>query len=128
MERAIVFLVDTNILIYYLEGRQEAVDFLSRNRGSLAISSIAWMEVLSYPFTPEEESIVRSFLNEFSLIDITMPVMELAVSVRKQKKIKLPDAIIAASSMHHSMTLVTRNTKDFKGLSVQVDDPFTAAP
>jgi len=126
MERAIVFLVDTNILIYYLEGRQEAVDFLRRNRGNLAVSAIAWMEVLSYPFTPEQETVVRAFLNEFSLIEITMPVMELAVSLRKQKKMKLPDAVIAATSIYHNMTLVTRNTKDFKGLSVQTDDPFIA--
>lgn len=30
--------------------------------------------------------------------------------------------------IYYLFTLVTRNTKDFKGLSVQVVDPFTTAP
>lgn len=119
-----MFLVDTNIIIYYLEGSKEAVDFLSAKRAALAISSITWMEVLSYSFTPQQEVVVRQFLNEFRLLEISKPVMEQAVNLRRQKSIKLPDAIIAASSIYYEMPLVTRNTKDFRQVPIQLIDPF----
>ncbi len=52
--------------------------------------------------------------------------MELSVEIRRKKKMKLPDAIIAASAVHHGLILVTRNIKDFKGTAVKTHDPFLA--
>ncbi len=46
MGRAIVYLIDTNIIIYFLEGEQSVVSFLRTQRGKLAISAITWMETL----------------------------------------------------------------------------------
>lgn len=122
-----MYLIDTNIIIYYLEGEQTAVSFLRTNRGKLAISSITWMETLSYPFSADEEQVVRAFLQEFRLIEISSPVMELSVEIRRKKKMKLPDAIIAASAVHHDLILVTRNIKDFKGTAVKTLDLFLAS-
>ena len=122
-----MYLVDTNIIIYYLEGERAAVSFLSEIRGKMAISCITWMETLSYPFSKDEEQIVRTFLQEFRLIEIAVPVMELSVGLRRNKKIKLPDAIIAASAIHNELILVTRNTKDFKGTATKTIDPFAMA-
>lgn len=120
-----MYLIDTNIVIYYLEGEQAAVSFFRTHRGQLAISSITWMETLSYPFSADEELVVRSFLKEFRLIEVIYPVMELTVGIRRKKKIKLPDAIIASSAIHNDLTLVTRNIKDFKGIEVKILDPFS---
>ena len=125
MGRAIVYLIDTNIIIYYLEGEQAAVSFFCTHRGQLALSSITWMETLSYPFSVDEEQVVRSFLKEFRLIEVISPVMELTVETRRKKKMKLPDAIIAASAIHNDLILVTRNIKDFKGIEVKILDPFS---
>ena len=122
-----MYLIDTNIIIYYLEGEQAAISFLHTHRGKLAISSITWMETVSYPFTADEEQVVRTFLQEFRLIEISSPVMELSVEIRRKKKMKLPDAIIAASAVHHDLILVTRNIKDFKGTTVKTIDPFVAS-
>ena len=127
MGRAIVYLIDTNIIIYYLEGEQAVVSFLHTHRGKLSISPITWMETLSYSFSADEEQIVRAFLQEFRLIEFSSPVMELSVEIRRMKKMKLPDAIIAASAVHHDLTLVTRNIKDFKGTAVKTLDPFAAS-
>lgn len=127
MGRTIVYLIDTNIIIYYLQGEQAVVSFLRTHRGKLAISSITWMETLSYTFDAEEERVVRAFLQEFMLIEISSPVMELSVEIRRMKKMKLPDAIIAASAVHHDLILVTRNIKDFKGTAVKKLDPFLAS-
>lgn len=122
-----MYLIDTNIIIYYLEGEQAAISFLRTHRGKLAISSITWMETLSYPFTADEEQVVRKFLQEFRLVDVSFSVMELSVELRRKKKMKLPDAVIAASAVHHDLILVTRNHKDFKGTAVKALNPFLAA-
>lgn len=127
MGRSVVYLIDTNIIIYYLEGEQAAVSFLRTHRGELAISSVTWMETLSYPLSADEEQVVLAFLHEFRLIEISSPVMELSVKVRRMKKMKLPDAIIAASAVHHDLILVTRNIKDFKGTAVKTLDPFVSS-
>lgn len=119
-----MYLIDTNIIIHYLEGEHAVVSFLRGNRGELAISSITWMETLSYPFNPDEELLVRAFLREFKMIEISPQVMELSVEIRRMKKMKLPDAIIAASAIHHNLILVSRNIKDFKGVSVKTCDPL----
>ena len=119
-----MYLIDTNIIIYYLEGEQAVVSFLRTHRGKLAISSITWMETLSYPFSANEEQVVRVFLQELRLIEISSPVMELSIEIRRTKKMKLPDAIIAASAIHHDLTLVTRNIKDFKGTAIKTLNPF----
>ena len=125
MGRPLVYLIDTNIIIYYLEGEQAAVSFLRTHRGQLALSSITWMETLSYPFSADEELLVRVFLQEFRLIEVSSPVMELTIETRRKKKIKLPDAIIAASAIHNDLILVTRNIKDFKGIEMKILDPFS---
>jgi len=85
------------------------------------------METLSYPFSADEEHVVRAFLQEFRLIEISSPVMELSVEIRRMKKMKLPDAIIAASAIHNDLILVTRNIKDFKGTTIKTLDPFLAS-
>jgi len=119
-----VYLIDTNILIYYLEGEHVAVSLLRTHRDKLAISSITWMETLSFHFSADQEQVVRAFLQEFRLVEISSPVMELSVKIRRKKKIKLPDAIIAASAIHHDLILVTRNIKDFEGTTAKILDPF----
>jgi toxin FitB len=124
MGRKIVYLIDTNIIICYLEGEQSIISFLCANRGKLAISSITWMETLSYLFSVDEEQVVRVFLQEFRMIEFSSPVMELSVIIRRMKKMKLPDAIIAASAVHHNLILVTRNVKDFKGTAAKTFNPF----
>ena len=121
-----MYLIDTNIIIYYLEGEQAAVSFLQANRGKLYISSITWMETLSYQFSPDEEQLVRAFLQEFRQVEISFPVMELSVEIRRMKRLKLPDAIIASSAIQNDLTLVTRNIKDFKGIALKTLDPFLA--
>lgn len=34
------------------------------------------------------------------------------------------DGLLAATALQHDLTLVTRNTKDFKGLNLQLVDPW----
>jgi predicted nucleic acid-binding protein len=102
---------DTNILIDYLNGIEAAAIELDRYADK-AISLITWMEVM-VGATPDTEEILRGFLSGFVNLPIDEAVGHVAVALRKQHKIKLPDAIVWASAQVHKRILVTRNTKDF---------------
>ena len=63
--------------------------------------------------TPETEDILRGFLSGFIKLPIEEQVSNIAVTLRKEHKIKLPDAIVWATAQANKRLLVTRNTKDF---------------
>jgi predicted nucleic acid-binding protein len=104
-------LFDTNILIDFLNGVPEARRELALY-SEKAISVITWMEVLvGAPETLEVPT--RAFLEAFTIVPLKDDVAERAVTLRREQRMKLPDAVIWASAEVHSMLLVTRSTKDF---------------
>ena len=117
-------LVDTNILVDYLQGSDQARSELARYRKPL-ISRITWMEVLVgvAPGT-EEEAVVRSFLNGFGVVELSETVAAAAVRLRRELRLRLPDAIILASARQEECILVTRNTKDFSADWPEVRVPY----
>ena len=103
--------LDTNILIDVLKGEPSALAWLERQQRP-AISLITWMEVL-VGCQPDEAPVVQRWLESFDRIAIDPRVAEAAVSLRREHALKLPDAIILASSQCSGLVLATRNTKDF---------------
>ena len=118
------FLVDTNIIIYHFNGDQVATDWLLCRQGSLAISVITKIEVLSYPFEPEEEVLVLEFLKQFDLHYVTDEIIEATIQLRRKRKIKTPDAVIAATALVQGLHVCTRNICDFKNIGVNYINPF----
>ncbi len=118
------YLIDSNIFIYHLNQNQIATDFLLNNVSVSAISRITFIEVLSFNFSPKEEDIVRDYLNNFMIIDTDEEISLQAVKNRNIKKIKLPDNIISATAQLNDLILVTRNTKDFKFINIDILNPF----
>ena len=104
-------MLDTNILIDYLNGRPAAQQELARYTHP-AISVITWMEVMT-GITPQTEQGTRTFLSGFDLLGIDAATAEQAVSLRRTHRIKLPDAIVWATARVHQSLLVTRNSRDF---------------
>ncbi len=117
-------LLDTNILIDYLGGIAAAREELVRHEDP-SISAITWMEVMAGAAGQEEAGRLRSFLNEFRLVPIDEAVSEIAVVIRRDRRIRLPDAIIWASARHIGGLLVTRNTKDFPAGEPGVRVPYS---
>jgi predicted nucleic acid-binding protein len=81
------------------------------------ISFITYIEVLGYKNVQQSTA---DFINLASVIEIDKSIIDNCVALRKQKNIKLPDAIIAATALVNNLTIISRNTKDFqniKGLS-----------
>jgi predicted nucleic acid-binding protein len=117
-------LFDSNILIDYLRGVKEAAKEIERFKEKY-ISIISYMEVLVG--APQEDitllESIKAFLNSFTLVNVTLPIVDLTVIARKTYRLKLPDAIILASAHSLSALLVTRNSKDFPH-----DDPSVRIP
>lgn len=116
-------LFDTNILIDYLSGREEAKAEIERYRERL-ISTVTWMELLAGARTEEEEDVIELFLRDFSTVDITRRIARVAVETRRTRRLRLPDAVIWATADAESALLVTRNTKDFPATEPGVRVPY----
>ena len=105
------FLLDTNIIIGLLDGQHEARDALTRDHivpAETAISQITRMEVLAHPaMTTATELIARAFMNKLLVLMLDDAVEADAIRIRRQSRLKLPDAIIAATSRVHGLKLVT---------------------
>lgn len=118
MVRAVL---DTCILIDHLNGIEMARDEIARH-DSPAISVVTWMEVM-VGARGQHEQPTRTFLARFKHLPIDGPVAELAVDIRRRTRIRLPDAIIAATARVNRALLVTRNMRDF-----DPDDPGVRIP
>ena len=116
-------LFDTNILIDYLNGVPAAGKELELYEARSA-SIVTWMEVMCGGDAALDAA-TRSFLNRFTIIPIDSAIAERAVTLRRQQsRLKLPDAIILATSMESGLMLVTRNTKDFTKALPGVRHPY----
>lgn len=115
-------LFDTNILIDFLSGVAKARTVLERHPDR-AISIITWMEVMAGTSANEERE-ARALLLTFRIAPITQEVAEKAHILRRERRIKLPDAIIQALAQLDRRTLFTRNTRDFPENQPGVQIPY----
>lgn len=106
------YLLDSVILIDHFNGRPEATRFLLENHESAAISVITRAEVLT-GFDPVGEVQAKAFLNFFPTHVLTEEDADMAASLRREHRWKLPDALQAAVAINRQLTLATRNSKDF---------------
>jgi predicted nucleic acid-binding protein len=120
---AVKAVFDTNILIDYLAGKTGAEKEFDRYTHRL-ISAITWMEVLAGARDDEEADVIDLFLRDFRVIEVSRSIGRTAVEIRREKRIRLPDAIIWASARQESALLVTRNTKAFPQKDPEVRVPY----
>ena len=104
---------DTNILIDYLNGIEAAKAELDRYRNR-QISVISYIEVMVGAKNTSEENAIRGFLGTFEILELSAEIAKEAISIRKQYRLKIPDAIVYASARTQGCMLVSRNTKDLK--------------
>jgi predicted nucleic acid-binding protein len=100
--------LDTNIVVSLLGGHLAQ----PLAAGAYAVSVITEMELLSYPtLQPAEEAAVRQFLANVSVVEMGPPVRTLAVGLRRAHKLKLPDAVVAATALHIGCDLLTNDER-----------------
>lgn len=125
------FLLDTNIVLGFLNGHEAIVKFFNLNllNKTLKVSQITRMELLGFPnITPDEESKLKSFLSLVDILPITDLVCDESINVRRSSRLKLPDAMIVASALIYNHVLVTCDThvascklNEFKAINPLVD-------
>jgi predicted nucleic acid-binding protein len=124
------FLLDTNTVIYLSNGSlpEKALDFLRVEvKNGVSLSVISEIELLGWNAPTENEALItESFVLGSSIIQLTRSVVLKTIEIKKKRKMKLPDAVIAATALVHDLTLISRNDSDFKKIEhLKYLNPFT---
>ena len=107
------YLIDTNILIDAQMGRlsKKGLDFLAKViNENFIISFITLIEYLGYKNISKSS---EEFILLAEVIEIDKIIIQNCINLRKNYRIKLPDAIIAATALARNLILMTNNEKDF---------------
>ena len=120
-------LLDTNIVIYACKPDGTWLSAWTRHPEA-ACASATRIEALGFTgISAEDDEAIRGFLGEVLSYPLDDEVIQSAVRLRQQKRMKLGDAIIAATALEYSVPLVTRNAGDFQHIpGLQVINPFQA--
>lgn len=123
------FLVDTNIIIYYLDNKIpekeiEKIENIFRN--SFNISTITKIELLGWHKIDENDKIkLESFLNNANVFYLDYEIEQKSIEIKQKNNIATPDSIIGATSLINNFTIVTRNVKDFEKIEgLKIYKPF----
>jgi len=123
------YLIDTNVASDYFSASlpKGSLNFLDSVMDAVPnLSVISQIELLCWKTDKHTEQGIQAFLNDSNIFDITPEVIRLCVAIRKSRKIKTPDAIIAATALAHNFILITGNTKDFSNIKgLKILDPKT---
>lgn len=104
----LLILLDTNVVLYLLGGR--LVNPLPS--GQYLVSVITEIELLSYPsISLDEEVQIRDFLTKITVVGIESNIKKLAIALRKQYRLRIPDTIIAATAQSLNATLFTNDVR-----------------
>ncbi len=108
------YLIDTNVIIDFSVNRipKAGSALLSKCFDEdPRISIVTKIELLGFPFvTP----VVTDLVKASTVIGLTDEIVAETILIRKQHKIKLPDAIIVATFLVSGLVLLSRNSSDFK--------------
>ena len=70
------------------------------------------------------ETIIKEFIEDANVLPLSKEVIAECVQIRRSKKIKTPDAIIAATAIVHDFTLLTSDA-DFNRIpNLRILNPF----
>lgn len=113
-------LIDSDVLIDFLRGLDPAVKYLDKV-GAAAVSAITVAEVYSGARNPNEESAIEGFLKSVTVLPVNLDVARLGGRLRKRflpsHNVEIADALIAATSLLHDLTLVTLNRRHYPMIS-----------
>ncbi|NKI90406.1 hypothetical protein HBN54_003010 [Hymenobacter sp. 1B] len=84
---------------------------------TVAISVITRIELLTKTEPASEYATMQAFVQSVTVLPLYESTIQHTIRLRQQHRVKLPDAIIAATALAHGLTLITRNVSDFRALA-----------
>jgi len=111
------YFLDTNAIVQLLSGNQSLLTTLA-GAAYVATSVICELEFLSFPgLSAEDRALFGQFIASVEVVDLCsadLALREQVLAFRSDRKLRLPDAVIAASSTVHECTLLTADTQVLK--------------
>lgn len=122
-----LLLIDSAPIIYFLEDHPKLASrfkpiFAAHAAGELrfAISTITIAEVLTGPLQNRDEALARRYravLQSWQVVDLDADIAESAARLRASLRLKLPDAIQAASALAINADAIVTHDRDFSRIS-----------
>ena len=109
-------LVDSDVLADHLRGDRRFV----AGRDEVYVSTVSRAELVAGGST--DEGRIRLLLAATTEVDVGAAIAERAGRLQRASRVRLSDALVAATAIEHGLTLVTRNGRDFdsiRGLRVR---------
>jgi predicted nucleic acid-binding protein len=124
------YLWDTNTVVHYLQklfplAGEEFIDH-TLEKYQPAISIITEIELLCWKGATEGDKVlINNFISNSVIHQLNQNIKLKTIDIRKKYRLKLPDAIIAASALANNHILITNNVSDFNKIyKLKVIDPF----
>lgn len=121
-------LIDTNVLILAIAGKEPEASFLKKTikQSQAVLSVIVIAEFLSRPSAKERQAFNR-LVNRLPIADIKLSTAYLAARFRRESKkisrLALIDCLLAAQAYESNLSLVTNNAADFPFKDLRVIAP-----
>ena len=111
------YLLDTNVILDFMGGRLPAKSEYILSEiidDQINLSAINKIELLGFSIVEQEIIDLVSFAVIYHIDD---DIIDKTIELRKKYKIKLPDAIIAATAIVNDFALISQNFRDFQRIS-----------
>lgn len=103
-------LLDTNAVINFLNGESLEVELIQDKK--IVISEITEMEIQCIPtLSQSERKLLKEFLGDCIIIRLNELIKDTAIKIRLSTRLKLMDAIIAATAQTLNLVLITSDEK-----------------
>ncbi len=120
-------LLDTNILIYLAQPGGEALQPMLATVDPAASQAFRVEALGFHKITPDEDERLHKVFGWVEVLPMDEAVADAAIALRRARKMKLGDALIAATALLYNLPLVTRNEADFRHItSLQIINPFAS--
>ncbi len=121
--------LDTNVLIYFLEGIEpqaskveKLLESFMKSKDDGIISTVSVAEVLTGFYTAGDikkaDKVKKRLndltLNSFKIVPVTFEIADLAANLRAKRGGKLPDALIVATALNQASDIVYSQDKDLQ--------------
>ncbi|MGC8554472.1 MAG: type II toxin-antitoxin system VapC family toxin [Candidatus Acidulodesulfobacterium sp.] len=110
---------DTDVMIEFFKGNISAKNILENDilPENVALSSITVMELYFGAKSKKELMLIKKFLSAFEILKLNEEITDISLNLieiySKSHSLKIPDALIGATSVYYKIPLFTYNKKDF---------------